>query len=262
MELTVLGKSPALPDDNGANSGYLVRHEGFTLLVDCGSGVFAKLRAHADPGAVDAVLITHMHADHTVDVIAFSHALTYHYRHRGGQPVLWVPPGGVEAFAALGGIYGDPTLVAGAFATAEYDPTGTLGLGPLELRFAAVPHFVPTWACDVRADDGGRITFGADCAPNDALVELASATDLLVLEATEGPRRPPQRAGAGDRRPERAIGHMSAEEAGALAARAGARGLLLTHYSDRLDADALSRAAAEVFDGPVELAREGARHRV
>lgn len=263
MELTVLGKSPALPDDGGANSGYLVREEGFTLLVDCGSGVFAKLRALADPGAVDAVLITHMHADHTVDVIAFSHALTYHYRDSGRQPVLWLPPGARRAFTTLGRVYGDEDLVTRAFAaTHEYDPERSLSLGPLELRFTAVPHFVPTWACDIRAGDGRRITFGADCAPNDAIVALAAGTDLLMLEATEGPTRPAVAAGALERLPQRTVGHLSAQEAGELARRAGAHRLLLTHYSDLLDSAALGRAAAAAFGGPVELAREGARHTV
>src|ERR1700689_513263 len=90
-----------MPDSGGAQSGYLITHGGFTLLLDCGSGVFSKLRAYADPGAVDAVLISHLHADHIFDLLPFSFALangmlsdTPH------KPPLWAPTGGREAFTA------------------------------------------------------------------------------------------------------------------------------------------------------------------
>ncbi len=60
-------------------------------------------------------------------------------------------------------------------------------MGPFKVRFARFPISFPAWACDFTTADGRRFTFGADCAPNDAIVELARGTDLLMLEATEGP---------------------------------------------------------------------------
>lgn len=251
----ILGKSPAMPDANGANSGYLLRHGGFTLLLDCGSGVFAKLRALADPAEVDAVLITHIHADHTTDLIAYAHALSYRYQASGRRPALWGPPGSASAFAALGAVFSAPDLLAGAFSITEYDPEQTASIGPLTVRFAPVPHYVPAWACDLSAPDGSRLTFGADCGPNAAIVNLAAGTDLLMLEATEGPRHPPPDPSHG---PE-LRGHLSAEEAGEMAAAAGAARLLLTHYSDELEPDELVAAAHRAYAGPVLLAREGDR---
>ncbi len=244
-----------MPDANGANSGYLFRQDGFTLLVDCGSGVFSKLRALADPLEVDAVLITHMHADHTTDLIPFSHALTYPYEHHRKRPALWGPPGSRQGFATLCGVFGPERQIEQAFEFAEYEPDVALELGPLTVRLRAVPHYVPTWACDLRAGDGGRITFGADCGPNDAIVELARDTDLLMLEATEGPHAPVPGSHSGDD----FRGHLSAEEAGELARRAGATRLLLTHYSDEFDATELQAAAQARFGAEVELASEGAR---
>lgn len=258
VELTILGKSPAMPDVNGANSGYLIRHGDFTLLLDCGSGVFSKLRALSDPADVDAVLITHVHADHTIDLVAFSHALSYRYANSAKRPALWGPPGSAAAFAALGAVFGAEELIGTAFSVAEYDPPVKLTLGPLSVSFARVPHYVPTWACDLRAEDGRRLTFGADCGPNDAIAQLASGTDLLMLESTEGPYHLP----AGDDGHDQDTsprGHISAREAGEMAAAAGAARLLLTHYSDELDAADLLSAAGSAFAGPILLAAAGER---
>lgn len=247
----MLGKSPAMPDAGGAQSGYLITHAGFTLLLECGGGVFSKLRAHADPAAVDAVMITHVHADHMLDLLPFGFALSLgmigdHPR----QPPLWVPPGAVPLLSAYSGAVGMADQINEAFWVREYDAARELKLGPLAVSFCKVPHYIPSWACDLRAPNGRRFTFGGDCAPNDKLIALARDTDLLMLEATEGP---------GPAEGNRIRGHLTAAEAGVIAHHAGARRLLLTHYSDQLDADELRRAAERTFGGPVELATEQAR---
>ena len=84
MRLTVLGKSPSWQDAGGACSGYLVEENGTRILLDCGNGVFAKLREHVDYVDVDAVVISHLHADHFLDLVPYSYALTYAPRQ---QPV-------------------------------------------------------------------------------------------------------------------------------------------------------------------------------
>jgi ribonuclease BN (tRNA processing enzyme) len=242
-----------MPDANGANSGYLLTHGGFALLLDCGSGVFSKLRGSGDPLAVDAVLITHLHADHMLDLIPYAHALGYWYRDAGRRPRLLAPPGARAAFAQLGVTLSFDALLEETFAIEEYAPDAEVAVGPFKVRFAEVPHFIPAWACDVTAADGHRFTFGADCASNDAIVELARGTDLLMLEATEGPEPQQHPPGA-------VHGHMSAREAGELARRANAARLVLTHYSDELDASALRAAGEAAFGRPVALAEEGARY--
>ena len=84
VRLTVLGKSPSWQDVDGACSGYLVEEQGCRLLIDCGNGVFSKLRRFVDYVDVDAVVISHLHADHFLDLVPFSYALTYAPRQ---QPV-------------------------------------------------------------------------------------------------------------------------------------------------------------------------------
>ena len=106
MELRVLGKSPAWQDAGGACSGYLVVADGTCLLLDCGSGVFGKLRSVVDYAEVDAVVVSHLHADHILDLVPFASGLTYAPRHqpvpvdgwpgtsKPPRPRLLAPPGG------------------------------------------------------------------------------------------------------------------------------------------------------------------------
>lgn len=259
MRITVLGKSPAWQDADGACSGYLVEDGDACLLVDCGSGVFAKLRRFRDYVDVDAVVITHMHADHFLDLIPFACALTYAPRQQPvpvagwpgtdapARPRLLVPGGAPEVLRTIVGAGGQPDLLDRAFAISEYDPAATIDVGSLRLRFQPVPHYLPANAVEVRCAAGGRFTFGADHGPTDALEGFADDTDLMILEATL-PR--PERDGP--------RGHLTPGEAGEHAARCSAGRLVLTHISDELDAEWARAEAQRAFGGPVEVAREGA----
>ncbi len=262
MQVTVLGKSPSWQDAAGACSGYLVQEDGYNLLLDCGNGVFSKLRQHCDYVDVDAVLITHLHADHFLDLVPFSYALCYAPRQQpvpvGGhpgtstpaRPQLHVPGGATEVFRKIVGCWGAEDLVDNAFAIREYAPAEELVLGPLTIRFCEVPHFTVTYAVDLAAG-GSRFTFSADCRPNEQLVRFAHDTDVLMIEATL-PR--PERTGV--------RGHLTAREAGQHGRLAGARRLVLTHYSDELDPEWARTEAVESYGGPVELATEDAVYTV
>lgn len=248
MRVTVLGRSPSWEDAGGACSGYLVEEGDGRLLVDCGNGVFAKLRTARDYRSVGAVVISHLHADHMLDLVPFAYALQYG-RGAPARPRLVAPPGAGAAFRRLCGTWGSEDLIERAFALEEYAPGDERSVEGMRLRFTAVPHFVPTCAIDVRGADRGRFTYGADCGPNDAIVELARGTDLLMLEATlDAPE------------PEEPRGHLTAREAGQHARRAGVQRLVVTHASDELDSDwilAQARAGFAGADGSVALSREG-----
>lgn len=253
MKLRILGRSPSWPDAGGACSGYLIEEGGYRLLLDCGPGVFAKLREAIDYLALDGVLISHMHGDHFLDLIPFGYGLSYSPRQQGAgsvvKPQLHVPPGGRATLQTVMSGLGDVDLIETAFEVSEYDPGSPLRLGPLTIHFAEVPHYVRTHAVDITCTDGSRLTFSADCGPNDALAELARDTDLLLVEATLGDAE-----GNGD------SGHMTAAQAAALAGRAHAGRVLLTHVSDEYRAESVLAAARAGFAGPVDLARSGDVH--
>jgi ribonuclease BN (tRNA processing enzyme) len=264
MRITVLGKSPSWQDAGGACSGYLIEDGDMKLLLDCGNGVFAKLRQHLLYTELDAVLISHLHADHILDLVPYAYALTYAPRQQpvpvGGypgtdnpaRPRLIAPGGAARCFRRLVGSWGTEDLVEKAFALQEYDPEATLEVGSLRARFQEVPHFTTTYAIEFTSSAGdARFTYSADCRPGDDLVEFARETDLLLVESTL-PR--PERTG--DR------GHMTPREAGDHARRAGAKRVVLTHISDELDTDWAVREGSQGFGAPVELAAEGAVYEV
>ncbi len=255
----MLGKSPAWQDAGGACSGYLVAEAQTAVLLDCGNGVFSKLREHRDYTEVDAVVISHLHADHFIDLIPYAYALMLTPRqqpvpvagHPGtddpARPRLIAPPGAAQFFRSVVGCWGDEALIEQAFRIEEYDRDSTVEVGPLTFTFAEVPHYILTHAVNlVSSSSPGRFTFGADCCPCEELVEAARDTDLLLVEATL-PR--PERTGI--------RGHLTPGEAGDHARRAGAKRCVLTHISDELDAEWARQEGERGFGAPVEVARAG-----
>jgi len=263
VRITVLGKSPSWQDADGACSGYLIEEGDTCVLLDCGNGVFSKLRHFRDYVSVDAVVISHLHADHFLDLVPFAYALTYAPRQqpvpvdrwpgvaKPARPRLVVPAGASDVFRRIVGCWGSEDLIENAFEIYEYDVTECVEIGPLRVRFNPVPHFLPTCAIDVTstANGSGRFTYGADSAPTDDLVAFADGTDLLMIEATL-PR--PERTGQ--------RGHLTPGEAGEHGCRANAGHLVLTHMSDELDELWARRQAEATFGRPVSIAREGATY--
>jgi ribonuclease BN (tRNA processing enzyme) len=209
---------------------------------------------------VDAVVLSHLHADHFLDLVPYSYALTYAPRQQPvpvdrwpgtdcpACPVLHAPPGARDLFRRVVGAWGNEDLIEKAFELREYDPADEIEVGPIRVAFQPVPHFTETFAMSISSANGsGRIVYGADSSPTDALTEFARDADLMLVEATL-PR--PERTGM--------RGHLTPEEAGGHARQAGAKRLLLVHISDELDSEWARAEAAEAFGGPVEVAREGA----
>jgi ribonuclease BN (tRNA processing enzyme) len=213
---------------------------------------------------VDAVVISHLHADHFLDLVPFSYALTYAPRQQPvpvdrwpgtdnpARPELHGPPGARETFRKVVGCWGNNDLIENAFDLTEYDASSELSIGPVSVTFQEVPHYTETFAMRISSRNGsGEIVYGADSRPTEALTRFAIGADLLLVEATL-PR--PERSG------ER--GHLTPAEAGEHARAANAKRLVLVHISDELDADWARGEAEEAFGGPVEVASEGATFEV
>lgn len=249
MRFTVLGKSPAWEDAGGACSGYLLEVDGESFMFDCGNGAFAKLRGRIDFEAVTGIVISHIHADHVLDLVPFAYALTLGPQGVSSPgPLLRLPPGGLDALRRLVAIWGSEGLIDAAFEPVEYERGEGFGLGAVRAQLHEVPHYALTHAVELIAPSGRRLVYGADCRSCIELERAAAAADVLLAEATlaEAESVPLERRG-----------HMSAAEAGALAGRAGVGRLVLTHISDLIDPVRALEQAALGFEGPIEIAAEG-----
>src|SRR5487761_81872 len=78
VRLTVIGCSGSFPGPDSPASCYLVEADGFRLLLDLGNGALGALQRHAPLDGIDAVCLSHLHADHCLDLCSFWVARTYH----------------------------------------------------------------------------------------------------------------------------------------------------------------------------------------
>ena len=246
MKLTVIGCSGSVPGPAGPASAYLVEHDGFRLLLDLGSGAFGALQRHVDPAAVDAVVLSHLHPDHCLDLCPY---VVYH-RYAGSDPLPRLPLlGPAETHDRIAAAY-DPGSRSGlgdVFDVAAVT-AGERGLGPFRLRFERMSH--PGEAYAVRLEAEGRtLTYSGDTAPSDALVRLAAGSDVLLCEASYAEPAPGKRNPPGL--------HMTGREAGEHATAAGAGRLMLTHIPPWIDARRTAEDAAGAFAGRSELVAAG-----
>jgi ribonuclease BN (tRNA processing enzyme) len=227
----------------------LIRTREASVLVDLGSGALANLRDAIDYPALDAVIITHMHADHFLDIIPLRYGLKYGPLLRDGRMPLMLPPGGETMLRALVSTFAresDDDFLDEVFEVSEYAPESTVSIGDLKIRFAKTIHYVDAYA--VRIDRGdSSVVYSSDTAPCAAVEELAHGCSLFVCEAALGL--------ASETTEQR--GHLSALEAGQMATRAGVRRLLLTHYGTEFAPGELEDAARAVFHGPCAIADDG-----
>jgi ribonuclease BN (tRNA processing enzyme) len=255
MRLTILGGSGASPNSGAGCSGYLVQIGQTTLALDLGPGTLPELRRHADHRRLDAVVISHLHLDHCLDVIALQVALAYNPLPPPRPVALWLPPGGAAWLRGVWSAIGDYDETPGFFLQtteiAEYDPTEALEIGDATIRFAPTVHHVPCWAMRIgpRGDPSARgLAYTADTGPSAGLERFFAGASVLLAEATL--------LDHGDR-PFAERRSLTARDAGALATAAGVGTLVLTHIWEERGYDAARALAAEAFRGRIKTARPG-----
>lgn len=239
MKLTVLGCSGTFPSAEGGCSAYLVEHDGFHLLLDAGNGAVGALQRHIGLFDLDAVLLSHLHTDHCVDLVAYSYARRYHPE-PPPRLVVHGPRGTAERLVQ---VFDHPPH-DGLHDVYDFRTTsaGTMSVGPFDIDLTPTAHPIECYA--IRVTAGGKsITYSADTGPTDDVARAAAGSDLFLCEATwleDSPRAPNL--------------HMTAREAGEHAARADVGRLALIHTTAYLDQEAYVEQASKVFGGPVELA--------
>jgi ribonuclease BN (tRNA processing enzyme) len=242
MRLTVVGCSGSFPGPDSAASCYLLEAEGFRLVIDLGNGALGELQRHAELFGIDAICLSHLHADHCVDLA--SYFVARQYPPGGPKPPIPVygPRGTAERAAGFGG-EAVPAVLA-RFDVRELTP-GTLEIGPFRVTVDHMSHPVETFGFRVE-HAGWQLAYSADTGPTEALVRLAEGVDLLLCEASflDGPDLVPNL-------------HLTARQAAEHAARAGAGELVLTHLVPWYDRERSLSEASAAYSGPLSLATSG-----
>ncbi len=249
MRLTVLGCAGSFPGPESPCSAYLVDADGFRLLIDFGTGSLSTLQRFVGLHSIDAILLSHLHADHVFD--ACSYVVARRYGPSGPLPPLplYGPKGTQERLTAA---YGGPQEggLDDVYTFGVLQP-GTGEIGPFVVTVDRVNHPVETYG--VRVEHAGRVlAYSADTAPCDALVRLAQGADVFLCEASylDGADNPPDL-------------HLTGREAGEHASKAGVGRLLLTHLVHAWGSEmATLDAAAGAYPGSVEIVRPGTRYEI
>jgi ribonuclease BN (tRNA processing enzyme) len=240
LQVTVLGCSGTFPGPDGACTGYLVQSGGTNVLLDCGPGVIANLQRHLDLQTLDAVVITHSHPDHWVELPVLRNVWKWVLRCEARLPVITT----AETWKMAGVVGGgriDDTLVA----TIVADGSETT-IGSQRWTFSRTDHPVETLAVLVDAASH-TFAFSADTGSKWALESLSEPSrgiDLAFVESTYTTATFPG-----------GVQHLTAAQAGATAEAAGVRHLVLTHLLPGEDPAAHRAEAATTFGGSVSVAK-------
>jgi ribonuclease BN (tRNA processing enzyme) len=221
----------------------MLEADGFRMLLDLGNGALGALQRHVGLFDVDAICLSHLHADHCLDLCSYWVARSY--APDGAKPPIPVygPQGAAERMARAYDLDPDPGMT-GAFDFVTLKP-GEVRIGPFTVTTDRMNHPVETFG--FRIAHGSRVlAYSGDTGESDALVSLAEGADVLLCEASflDKPNLPTDL-------------HLTGRQAGEHAQRAGAGRLILTHLVPwNEQARTLDEAAAE-FTGPVSLAVSG-----
>lgn len=254
MKLTIIGCSGSVPGPDSAASSYLIEADGAHVLLDLGSGALGPLQRQIGTAGLtdlDAVLLSHLHPDHCMDLCGLYIALRYGLRSSRRIPV-YGPKGTAKRMAAAFGMNQTPGM-GGHLDFISY-PDAPFQVGPLTIRVVRVAHPGPAYA--IRVEHRGRsLVYSGDTGPAPALVDLARGADVLLCEAAFDDRDDDGGTNTSANPPDL---HLTGHDAGEHAAAAGAGRLIITHVPPWGHPGRAAEAAGRVFGGPVELAVSGA----
>lgn len=239
MRLTVAGYWGGFPARNEATAGYLLEAEGFSLLMDCGSGVLSKLQNFITLESLDAVWLSHYHHDHMADIGPLYYArLVKGYL---GQVKRVLPIYGHTLDKDSYNKLSHPNVTKAI----GYSENDHLQIGPFELSFLKTKHPVPCFAVRLTYQ-GKHIVYTADSSFFPELIDFSTGADLLIAECS-----------LYEDQDGKASGHLTSKEVGQLAKQSNVKKILLTHLPHYGDHNELVNSVSGIFSGEVDLAKTG-----
>jgi len=248
MKLTIVGSGTGIPSATRGSPAILVQHEGTNILMDSGPGSMHRLaRLGIGPKDLHYIFYTHFHPDHTLDFLALCFALRNPEIELPERPIRVIAPQGFRRLQErLQSGYGDwirtsekvlqffeLQIEAGEMMLDEY----------LTLNFYPVRHTDQSLGYRIEDSMGRSIAYSGDTGLCDSLVDLGREADLFVLECSF-----PEGQGMDN--------HLTPSEAGAVADRAKARKLILTHFYPQCEGADIIGPCASRFHGPIVTAED------
>lgn len=242
MKLTVVGCSGSFPGPDSPASCYLLEHDGHRIVLDLGNGSLGQLAKYVDVCSVDAVVISHLHVDHFIDLCSYHVARKYRPEGSAGPIPVYAPTGaGQQVAAAYGFARADHLATELDFRSID----SAFEVGPFLVEATPVVHPVASFA--IRVTAGGRtLTYSGDTGACPALIEAARDCDVALFEASF--------LSTGDNPRDL---HLTGKQAGEHAAQAGAGRLVVTHLVPWNDDKAVLAEAQAAFPGACDLAYSG-----
>ncbi len=247
MKLTVLGCAGSMPGPDSPASGYLVEADGYRLVLDMGQGTLGALQRKVRPAEVDAIVISHLHPDHWIDLTGYVVALRYGggsgYRLPEGRRIPVIGPAGTRD--RLSAAYDPIARKLGLQHLFAFATPSDGELGPFMISYAVTNHPVPTTAVRLAVGDSSLV-YSADTGESEDVVHLAKGADLFLCEASFGPDEPylPDL-------------HLTGRQAGEHATRAGVGRLLVTHVPPWCSREAAADEASRAYAGAIDIAQAG-----
>jgi ribonuclease BN (tRNA processing enzyme) len=261
MKLTIIGCTGSFAGPNSPASCYLVSGEDaegrtWRILLDMGNGALGVLQRHIDLHDIDAVLVSHLHPDHCIDLAGLHVAIKWDPRGWGRPPIpLWAPTGLHEYLSSTHGLPTEPGM-HGEFDFHTWVPEEPVRVGPFAITPFRVEHPTPE-PYALRIDYDGvmgpsTLAYSGDTDACEGLVRAARDADVFLCEAAYHEGRDDALRGI----------HLTGRRAAEAARDAGARQLLLTHLPVWNSPTRAVEEAQEVFEGPIGVAEPAYTYRI
>lgn len=252
-QLTVLGGSAAGVGTGTGCSAYLVTVNDTNVVLDLGPNTIQQLRKHIDYRTLDAIVISHLHLDHILDLFALRFVLSYNPVKADRKIPLYLPPNGLAFFSRAADLFATDSDDVGEYFSAvfdmqEYDPAQSITVGDITISFAPTVHIIPCWAMRVHPSEGDDLIYTADTGTDANLDSFIAGAAVVVADSAAAPDAPEfVKQGI----------HYDAAAAATLARDAGANHLVLTHQWEEADPMNNAAIAREIFLGRISIASPG-----